>query len=206
VELNVAELARLAEADELVELSVKPNFRELGRRFGKRTQHVAAAIAAAEPAAFVAAWRDGTATVELDGEQVGVGPDDVVVTETPRSGWAVAGAGAETVALDLELTHELRLQGLLRDIVRVVQDARKTAGLQVTDRIELWWRVGGSPEPAEALRVHGDQFAAEVLAVAVHEGPPPPGAAPHEASDTELGLHVWFGVDRDQRSRAARSS
>ena len=54
--------------------------------------------------------------------------------------------------------------GWLRDVVRLVQDARKNAGLEVTDRIELWWRVGGSPEPAEALRTHGDQLAAEVLA------------------------------------------
>jgi isoleucyl-tRNA synthetase len=191
-ELNVAVLARLAEADELVELSVKPNFRELGRRFGKRTQQVASAISAADPAQFVASYRAGNASVEVAGEQFAIGGDEVVITETPRSGWAVAGAGAETVALDLELTHELRLLGLLRDIVRAVQEARKTAGLDVTDRIELWWRVGGSPEPAEALRVHGDQLAAEVLAVAVHEGSPPPGRELHEASDTELGLHVWF--------------
>ena len=196
-ELNVGELARLAEADELVQLSVKPNFRQLGRRFGKRTQLVAAAIAAVDPARFVADWRAGTATVALDGEQVPIGADDVVVTETPRSGWAVASAGAETVALDLELTHELRLQGLVRDIVRLVQDGRKSAGLDVTDRIELWWRVGGSPEPAEALRVHADQFAGEVLAVAVHEGAPPAGRELHEASDTELGLHLWFGTKRD---------
>ena len=62
------------------------------------------------------------------------------------------------MALDLELTHELRQLGLLRDVVRVVQDARKNAGLDVTDRIELWWRVGGSPEPAEAIRTFLDAF------------------------------------------------
>src|SRR5581483_7911542 len=64
-ELNVVALASLSDAGELVELSVKPNFRELGRRFGKRTQAIASAITALEPAAFVAAFRAGTARVEL---------------------------------------------------------------------------------------------------------------------------------------------
>ena len=57
-------------------------------------------------------------------------------------------------------------------VVRVVQDARKSAGLEVTDRIELWWQVGGSPEPAEAIRTHAEQLAGEVLATALHEGAP----------------------------------
>jgi len=169
---------------------VKPNFRELGRRFGKRTQAVASAIQAADPAAFATAYRAGTATVEVDGESLAIGGEEVVVAETPRSGWAVASTGPDTVALDLELTHELRLAGLMRDIVRIVQEARKNAGLEVTDRIELWWQVGGSPDPAEAIRTHGAQLASEVLAESVHEGPA--GEGLFEASDEELGLRIWL--------------
>jgi isoleucyl-tRNA synthetase len=189
-ELNVVALASLSDADELVELSVKANFRELGRRFGKRTQAVATAIQALDPVAFVAAYRAGSASVELDGETLPISGDEVIVAETPRSGWAVASAGADTVALDLELTHELRLAGLAREIIRLIQDARKNAGLDVTDRIELWWRVGGSPEPAEAIRVHAAQIAAEVLAVAVHEGEP--SEELYSAADEGLGLRVWL--------------
>src|SRR3954453_22942365 len=192
-ELNVVDLASLSDAGELVELSVKANFRELGRRFGKRTQAVATAIQTAEPVAFVAAYRAGTATVSLDGESVGLSGDEVVVAETPRSGWAVASTGSDTVALDLELTHELRLAGLMRDIVRIVQEARKNAGLEVTDRIELWWQVGGSPEPAEAIRTHEAQLASEVLAAEVHEGAPD-GALTEslfQTSDEDLGLRIW---------------
>jgi isoleucyl-tRNA synthetase len=190
-ELNVVALANLSEADELVELSVKPNFRELGRRFGKRTQAVAAAIQAADPAQFVADYRAGQARVQVDGETVPISGDEVVVAETPRSGWAVASAGSDTVALDLELTHELRLAGLAREVIRFVQEARKNAGLDVTDRIELWWRVGGSPEPADAIRAHGDQLAEEVLAVALHEGAPDQ-ADVFSATEDDLGLHVWL--------------
>jgi isoleucyl-tRNA synthetase len=189
-ELNVVALASLSDADELVELSVKANFRELGRRFGKRTQAVANAIQALDPVAFVAAYRAGNASVELDGETLPISGDEVIIAETPRSGWAVASAGADTVALDLELTHELRLAGLAREVIRLIQDARKNAGLDVTDRIELWWRVGGSPEPAEAIRVHAAQIAAEVLAVAMHEGEP--GEDLHSAADEGLGLRVWL--------------
>jgi isoleucyl-tRNA synthetase len=191
-ELNVEELSTLAGTGELVQLSVKPNYRALGKRFGKRTQVVASAITRADPAALVAALRAGRARVSVDGADVEVEPDDVAVTETPRSGWAVASGGAETVALDLELTHELRLAGLARDVVRVIQEARKSAGLDVTDRIELWWRVGGSPEPAEALRAHAAQVADEVLSVALHEGAPADAQGTYTTADDDLGLHVWL--------------
>ena len=193
-ELNVVTLSSLVdtEAGDLVEVSVKPNFRTLGRRFGATTPKVAAAISAADPGRLAEALASGAGEVAVDGQPVAIAPDDVVVTETPRSGWAVASAGAETVALDLELTHELRLLGLLRDVVRVVQEARKNAGLDVTDRIELWWQVGGSPEPAEAIRRHADQLAAEVLATALHEGVPGPQAQAYSATDDDLGLHLWL--------------
>jgi len=175
------------------DLSVKPNFRELGKVYGKRTQDVAKAITAAAAAdidTFVARYYGGTMTVEVDGETLPLAGDMLVIAETPRSGWAVASAGSDTVALDLELTHELRLAGLAREVIRFVQEARKSAGLEVTDRIELAWRVGGSPEPAEAIRSHAEQIAAEVLAVVVQEGAGGDGS--FSAEDEDLGLHVWL--------------
>jgi isoleucyl-tRNA synthetase len=191
-ELNVVELASLADTGELIELAVKPNFRTLGRRFGGATQPVAAAIVAADPVALVGNLRAGTATVLVDGEAVTINADDVVVSETPRSGWAVSTGGPDTVALDLELTHELRQLGLVRDVVRLVQEARKDAGLEVTDRIELAWLVGGSPEPAQAIRDHSQSLAREVLALAVTEGVPAQPAAWSQANDDDLGLQLWL--------------
>ena len=96
----------------------------------------------------------------------------MLISEKPRSGWAVASSASETVALDLELTPELRRLGLLRDIVRIVQEARKNAGFEVTDRIVLHWRVGGSPEPAETIRSHASDLSREVLATSLVEGAP----------------------------------
>jgi isoleucyl-tRNA synthetase len=189
-ELNVTELAHLADTDELIELRLKPNFRTLGKRFGSRTKAVAAAISAADPVTLATALRAGTGTVTVDGVAQALGLDEVLITETPRIGWAVASAGAETVAVDLELTAELRRLGLLRAVVRLVQEARKNAGLDVTDRIDLWWQVGGSPEPAEAIRIHADELAQEVLAVTLHEGHPDGDYV--EGGDLELGLRFWL--------------
>jgi isoleucyl-tRNA synthetase len=162
-ELNVVEMTALAGgAGALVDHHAKASFRSLGKRFGKDTPKVAEAIAAADAAALAAELAAGSARVQVDGlGLVALGADDVVVTETPREGWAVAREG-ETVALDLHLTDELRRLGLVREVVRVVQDARKQAGLEVTDRIELGWQAPAAV--TAALEAHAAALADEVLA------------------------------------------
>ncbi len=185
-ELNVVALEGLA--GDLIDVGVKANFRPLGARFGKGVQAVAAAIAAADPAALAAALREGTASVVVDGTPVPLSAEEVIVTETPRTGWAVATAGGETVALDLEVTAELRRAGLVRDVVRLVQEARKGTGLDVSDRIELWWAAEG--ELAEAVQEGSLRLAEEVLAVRVTQGPPTADLAPHD--DAELGVRFWL--------------
>jgi len=190
-ELNVGSLEPLSEAGSLVDVTVKANFRALGRRFGKGVQEVARAVAASDPVALVAALRAGAATVEVDGAVVPLAECDVVVTETPRSGWAVATGGGETLALDLQITPELRRAGLVRDVVRLVQDARKSSGLEVSDRIELWWSTG-SQELTAALVEGGTRLAEEVLAVSLESGPPTADLVAHD--DDELGLRFWLRV------------
>ncbi|WP_019630710.1 isoleucine--tRNA ligase [Actinomadura atramentaria] len=191
-ELNVEAFEELsAVGGDLVEYEVKPNFRELGRRFAKDTPLVAKAVQAADAAALVAALRaDGAASVDAPGVgAVSLAPGEVIVTERPRSGWAVESAAGETVALDLTVTPELRRAGLVREVVRLVQDARKAEGLEITDRIELWWRAAGD-DLAEALRAHGGEVAAEVLAASISEGRP--DAELTQRRDDELGLGFWL--------------
>ena len=166
---------------------MKANFRSLGRRFGKGTQPVAAAIAAADPVALTAALRGtGSATVDVGGQPETIGLDDVVITETPREGWAVATDAGETLALDLHLTPELIRRGLAREVVRLVQEGRKSAGLEVSDRIELWLstelrRAGRGPR--RALRRHRQRGAGRV-GRRVTRRPPTPSAGP----TTDLGI------------------
>ena len=182
-ELNVTGLDPLADAGDLVDVTARPQFRALGKRFGPRTKEVAAAIGAADPAILAAALRaDGQATVEVGGEPVTLSADEVQLTETPRLGWAVATSGGATVALDLTVTPELRRAGLAREAVRLVQEARKTSGLSITDRIALWW-TASDDDLAAALREHADTVAGEVLAASYTEGLPTTGA------DTELPRH-----------------
>jgi isoleucyl-tRNA synthetase len=187
-ELNVESLEPLS--GDLVDVTVKANFRPLGARFGKGVQAVAQAIAASDPAALAAAVRAGTASVEVAGTSVPLSRDEVVVTETPRHGWAVASGPGATVALDLEITPELRRAGLVRDAVRLVQEARKSTGLDVSDRIELWWAATG--ETAQAIEEGSFKLAEEVLAVSVTEGRPTADLAHHD--DEELGLRFWLRV------------
>ncbi len=182
-ELNVGALESFSSAGDLVDHSAKGNFRALGKRFGKQTPLVAQAIADADAAALAAALRaDGKATVDFEGGTE-VTADEVIVSERPREGWSVVNEQGETVALDLELTPELVRAGLLRDVVRVVQEARKNAGLDVSDRITLTW--AGTGEAADALREDASSVADEVLATSVVEAS---ATGDGWTEDAELGL------------------
>jgi isoleucyl-tRNA synthetase len=112
------------------------------------------------------------------------------VTETPTLGWAVATDAGLSVALDLELTDELRAAGIAREVIRFVQETRKTSGLEISDRIELWWQAAGPI--AAALRGHAPAIAAEVLAVTITEERPIADISPR--TDPELGLTIWLRV------------
>ncbi|MGW8553153.1 isoleucine--tRNA ligase [Streptomyces tubercidicus] len=163
-ELNVSSLASLSEVGgSLVDTTAKANFRALGKRFGKGVQAVAKAVAAADAAALSLALREGTASVEVDGETVSLAPDEVIITETPREGWSVASDAGATVALDLEITPELRRAGLARDAIRLIQEARKNSGLDVADRIALRWE-STDEEVRTALADHAGLISDEVLA------------------------------------------
>ncbi len=161
-ELNVKAIRYVAEADELGHFEVKPNYRALGPRFGKQMPQVAAAVAALDPARL----RDGArAGINVDGKEHEIGPDDVQIALQPLEGYQVERSGTHAVALNLELNDELRREGLAREVVHAVQTARKTAGLNVEDRITL--TLGGDEELLAATRAHEDYVAGETLATSV---------------------------------------
>jgi isoleucyl-tRNA synthetase len=184
-ELNVLELDDLSAAgQDLVDVSIKANFRTLGRKYGNQTQAVAAALAA-RPAEEVVATLRSAGQADLDGFTVEL--DDVVITETPRTGWAVASADGESVALDLTITDALRRAGLAREAIRLIQDGRKNAGFDVSDRITVRWSAEGAM--ASALEEHATLISEEVLAVQFTHGEASVG---HAVSDEELGLRAWL--------------
>ena len=80
------------------------------------------------------------------------------------------------------------------ELLGIVQEARRNAGYQVTNRVTLHWRVRGSPEPTETIRAHEGELASEVLATSVVEGPPASTDGFFEVHDEEMGLHIWLRV------------
>jgi len=174
---------------QVVDRVAKPNFRSLGRRFGPRTKEAAAAIVGAD----VAELQAQPPVVRIGAEQITLEPEDFTITETPREGWAVATEPGLTVALDLRLTEELRRAGIAREVVRLVQETRKTGGLHIADRIELWWQTRADTDNvAEAMRENAALIADEVLAVTFQEGRPAAPIAQHV--DDPLGLTFWLRV------------
>ena len=165
-ELNVKELDFVAEESELVSYAVKPNYRSLGPRFGKRMPQVAAAVEALDPVHVAAMMADGGQVgINIDGDEHTIGADEVTLSLQPLEGYEVEAEAGHAVALQLELDDELRREGLAREIVHAVQNARKEAGLEITDRIEL--SLGGDDELLEAARAHEDYVSGEVLAIEV---------------------------------------
>ena len=196
-ELNVRAVADGRQTSDLTEVTVKANFRSLGARFAQRTPTVAGAInalAGADAAALVTSLRDtGAAQVIVDGQPESISMADVTVSETSRIGWAVAMDKGVSVALDTNLTDELRALGAARDVVRAIQEARKQAGLDISDRIAVQAH-SGDPVVMQALTEHGAAIAAEVLAVQWEVA----GQALAEpmVADADLALTASFSVVR----------
>ena len=165
-ELNVKELDFVTEEAELVSYAVKPNYRSLGPRFGKRMPQVAAAVEALDPVHVAKVMSDGGEVgISVEGQEHTIGPDEVTLALQPLEGYEVEAEAGHAVALQLELDDELRSEGLAREIVHAVQNARKDAGLEITDRIRLG--LGGDDELLAAARAHEPYLAAEALATEV---------------------------------------
>jgi isoleucyl-tRNA synthetase len=168
-ELNVHELDFVSEEGELVKYTVKPNYRALGPRFGKRMPQVAAAVAALDPARVASTVAEGGEVgISIDGTDHTLGGEDLTLALAPLEGYEVEAEAGHAVALQLEIDEELRREGLAREIVRSVQNARKEAGLEITDRIALG--LGGAADLIEVAREHQSYIAGETLAQSVALG------------------------------------
>ncbi len=191
-ELNVGSVTSVTgAAGRLVDTVAKANFRTLGKRFGPMVKAVAAAIAAADATSLKDSLdRSGSASIEVDGTAVSLRPDDVIITEKPLEGWAVSHDAGATVALDLLITPELHRSGLAREAVRLIQDARKSSGLEITDRIELRYQAF-DPALQAAMTEHGALIADEVLATDYAAGPSP-WPDTRQFTDDAFGLTFWL--------------
>ncbi len=173
-ELNVKQVRFLDVEDTFVDYTLKPNLPRLGKRVGKLIPQLRAALEqldGRQVAATVA--KQLPTTVSLDGVVLQLDPEDLLLDPRSPEGYAAEEERGYLVALDTRVSPELRREGLVRDAVRLVQNGRKSAGLEVSDRIVLYVQAHG--ELGEALAEHGETLAREVLALELHHAALPPG-------------------------------
>ena len=161
-ELNVKEIAFGSNETELADLKAKADFRKLGPRFGPMMKLGAKAIAALDHETLVSLAGGGDTSIDLDGETVVLTGEDIVIERIPRSGLVVASEGQLVVALETELTAALVQEGLAREFVSKVQNLRKAADLEVTQRIRITFESDSDLQ--DAVAAYAEYVAAEVLA------------------------------------------
>ena len=171
-ELNVLALDDLStQGEDLVNVSIKANFRNIGARYGSDVQAIAAAIASISGSAaaeFVKSVRTASAAgfeLAYENKVSTITVDDLVITETPKEGWSVASHSGESLALDLALTPDLIQAGLMREVIRTIQEERKNANFDISDRIHVRWSAGA--DVSAAISRYQSEIATEVLALSI---------------------------------------
>jgi isoleucyl-tRNA synthetase len=177
-ELNVKQVEVSDDPGERVAYTLRPNLPVLGPRFGSEVGKIRAALDGADPAAIVRAMRAGE-SFEVGGFELGGG--DVLVTVAAADGWAAAEDGGYIALLDTTVTPELRSEGLSRELVRRIQDLRREAGLEVSDRIEVRY-AAADPAIGAAFEAHATYIAEETLALAIDAGAAEAGWHPIDAT------------------------
>ena len=175
-EVNVKELEFIADTTGILTLKIKPNFKTLGKVYGKRMKEIAAAFAGLDQATISAIQRSDLAgtdyTLALPEGDVVLHPDDYEISSEDMQGWAVATEGSLTVALDLVVTDELRCEGVARELVNRIQNLRKESGFDITDRVDVVLCPGCADADLEtAVASFKEYICAQTLARSLSIGP-----------------------------------
>ena len=164
-EVNVKELKIADSNDHVLVKRVKPNFRELGKRYGKLMKSLAAALNGLSQEQIADLETSGKIGFDLEGTAVEIMTTDVEIISEDMPGWNVASEGRVTVALDITVTDELKKEGNARELVKRIQNYRKTAGFEITDRITI--AIESNTEINEAVAEFGDYIKSQVLATQI---------------------------------------
>ena len=136
-EVNIKEIVLLEDASDILVKQIKPNFKTLGPKFGKEMKLIANCIRNFTKEDILKIELEGKMPIELDGKMINLELSDVEISSKDIEGWLVANEGSITVALDVTISEELRKEGIARELINRIQNARKDSGLEVTDRIKL---------------------------------------------------------------------
>ena len=136
-EVNIKEVQILEDASDILIKQIKPNFKALGPKFGKEMRSIAAEVQRFTKEDISKIEKSGNISLEINGKEITLEREDVEISSKDIEGWLVANEGGLTVALDVTITEELRKEGIARELVNRIQNARKDTGLEVTDKIRL---------------------------------------------------------------------
>jgi isoleucyl-tRNA synthetase len=161
-EVNVKRLEYITDESGILVKKIKPNFKSLGPKHGKLMKQIAGTIARFDQDDIKKFEKEKQFTINIDGEEIILSPEDVEISTEDIPGWSVATQDHLTVALDLNLTPELKAEGLTRELVNRIQNLRKDMGLEVTDRIRL--RIEKNDLTDEAFQSFREYICSETLA------------------------------------------
>src|SRR5690554_3690088 len=161
-EVNVKEMVFVDSANEMLVKRVKPDFKKLGPRYGKIMKSLAAKIQEMAGGDIQQLEKEGSFTLMVDGQEAVITLDDVEILSEDVPGWLVGNEGRITVALDITLTDELLKEGIARELVNRIQNARKTKGFEITDRIVV--KITSNPVIDEAVEANVEYIKNQVLA------------------------------------------
>jgi isoleucyl-tRNA synthetase len=172
-EVNVREIELITDTAGLITKRLKPNFKTLGKRYGRQMKSIAALVAEFSQDEITRIERSDQTTLIVEGEPLVFTREDFEVTSEDMPGWLVANDGALTVALDITVTDELRREGTARELVNRIQNLRKESGLEVIDKIRI--EIESLPFVEESLTEQSAYIASQVLAGNVKSAAVPAG-------------------------------
>ncbi|HEX9922095.1 MAG TPA: DUF5915 domain-containing protein, partial [Anaerolineae bacterium] len=195
-ELNVKSLEFVHEAGELVSYKLLPNLKLLGPKLGKLVPAVRQAIEAVDADALVAKVDAGeNVTFQIDGQAVELTPEELLIQTEPAAGLAVSADKIITVGIDIVITDALAAEGMARELVRRIQNLRKEAGFEISDKITVYYQAEGSIH--HVLENWGDYIKTETLASAIKHKLIPEAA--FQRKEKVEGLDIMLGVKREGR-------
>jgi len=160
-EVNIKEIVLLEDASDILVKQIKPNFKTLGPKFGKEMKFIANCIRNFTKEDILKIESEGKMSIELDGKMINLELSDVEISSKDIEGWLVANEGSITVALDVTISEELRKEGIARELINRIQNARKDSGLDVTDRIKL--TILKSEDLEESINKNKEYIKSETL-------------------------------------------
>ena len=167
-EVNLKELQFVSDGGEgILVKRIRPDFKKLGPRYGKIMKPLAEALTTLEQAQILELERAGTLSLSVTGTEVVLEREDVDIYSEDIPGWLVANEGTLTIALDITVTDELRLEGTARELINRIQNLRKQSGFEVSDRIRVL--LPEDEELAKVLALYGSYIAREVQAVSIDQ-------------------------------------